>query len=224
MEDPESEIVTLSWCIGSEPGSCDQIQNTPVDVTFTKMSAFLDQPATNGNKFHVTVTAVNSAGLSATMISDGVTVDYTSPVAGMVVAGQNNHTDYINNDDTIYVHWSGFKDTVSGIRSYAFALCEKKNASRCPLEFTNIDLQTNVTLSGLLNFWLSSRLTILLRIVFRKQEMPGREKNEHKSQTNERLFLFFKVMQLDYLFENSFYLILSSVTRPDLTSYLFKNF
>ena len=149
VEDPESEIVTLSWCIGSEPGSCDEIQKTPIDVNSTKMSAFLQQSAANENKYYVTVTAVNSAGLSATMISDGVTIDHTSPVAGMVVAGQNNRTDYINNDDTIYAYWSGFEDTASGIKSYEFALCEKKNASVCPLEFKDIGLQTNVTLTGL---------------------------------------------------------------------------
>ena len=149
MEDPESGILTLSWCIGSVPGSCDRIQNTPIDITFTKMSVFLKQPAKHGSKYYVTVTAVNSAGSSTTITSDGVTIDYTSPVAGVVVAGQNNAKDYIKNKDTVYAHWSGFEDGMSGIRSYEFALCEKKNISTCPLELTNIRLETNITLSGL---------------------------------------------------------------------------
>ena len=148
VEDPESDILTLSWCIGLLPGSCDQIQNTPIDVTFTKMSAFFQQPAKNGNKYYVTVIAVNSAGLSTAVTSDGVTIDYTSPVAGVVVVGQNNQTDYITNSDTVYAHWSGFEDAVSGVRSYEFALCEKKNTSTCPLEFTDIRLETNITISG----------------------------------------------------------------------------
>ena len=149
IDDPESDIVTLSWCIGSVPGSCDQIQNTPVDVTSTKISAFLEQPAEGDYIYYVMVTAVNSAGLSTTMVSDGVTIDYSSPIAGIVVAGQNNNTNYINNDDIIYVHWSGFEDTVSGIKSYQFALCEKRNSSNCPLQYSDISLQTNITLSGL---------------------------------------------------------------------------
>ena len=148
VEDSESDIVTLSWCIGSAPSSCDVIQNTPVDVSCTKIVAYLEQPAKDGNQYFVTVTAVNSAGLSTSMVSDGVTVDHTSPVAGMVVARQNNKTDYINIDNTICVHWSGFEDTVSGIGSYQFALCEKKNLSNCLLEFIDIGLQTNITLSG----------------------------------------------------------------------------
>ena len=149
VEDPESDIVTLSWCIGSQPGSCDKIQDIQINATSTKIFALLEQPAKDGEKDYVTVTAVNSAGLSTTTTSDGITIDYTSPVAGIVAAGQNNHTDYIKNDDIINVHWSRFEDKVSGIKSYQFALCEKKNTSTCPLEFTDIGLQTNVTLSGL---------------------------------------------------------------------------
>ena len=148
-EDSESDIVALSWCIGSEPGSCDQIQNTPIDVNSTTIHALLPQPVKDGQKNYVTVTAVNAAGLRKTVTSDGVTVDYTSPVAGKVVFGQNNPTVYIKDGDTIYVHWSEFEDTVSGIRSYEFALCEKQNASTCPLEFTDVGLQPSVTLSGL---------------------------------------------------------------------------
>lgn len=149
MEDPESGIMTLSWCVGSVPASCDRIQNTPMDVTSTKISAFLEQPANDGNKYYVTVTAVNTAGLSTTMVSDGVTIDYSSPVAGMVIVGQHNRTNYIKHDDIIYAHWSGFEDSVSNIKSYQFALCESKNTSTCPLEFTYIGVETNVTLSGL---------------------------------------------------------------------------
>ena len=95
------------------------------------------------------MTAVNGAGLSTTMVSDGIIIDYTSPSPGMVVAGQNNSTGYIRDGDTIHAHWSGFEDTVSGINSYQFALCEKQNISSCVLEFANIGLQTNITLSGL---------------------------------------------------------------------------
>ena len=149
VEDPESAIVSLSWCIGSLPGLCDQIQSTPMRVNSTKMSAFLQKHANNGNKYYITVTAVNAAGLSTTMISDGVTIDYTSPVAGIVAAGQNNYTDYIKNEDIIYAHWSGFLDSVSGIRSYQFALCEKRDSSNCPLEYADVGFQTNITLSGL---------------------------------------------------------------------------
>ena len=148
IEDPESDIVSLSWCIGSMPGSCDQLENTLIDVTATEISAVLPQPARDGNNYYVTLNAVNGAGLSTTMVSDGVTVDYTQPSPGVVVVGQDNGIEYMKNGDTIYAHWSGFEDTVSGIISCQFALCEVKNKSSCALEFANVALQTNVTLSG----------------------------------------------------------------------------
>ena len=148
IEDPESDIVTLSWCIGTTPGSCNQIQKTIIDVTSTKISTVLPQPAKDGDKYYVTVTAVNGAGLSTTMVSDGVTIDYTSPSPGVIIVGQDESMDYIRNGEPIYAHWSGFEDTVSGIMSYQFALCEMKNRSSCALEFTSIGLQTNITLSG----------------------------------------------------------------------------
>ena len=149
IEDPESNIVALSWCVGTTPASCDQIQNTPIDVTSTKVSTVLPQPAADGNRYYVTLTATNSAGLSTTMVSDGVTIDYTSPRPGVVVVGKDDSMGHIKNGDAIYAHWSGFEDAVSGIISYQFALCEMKNSSSCALEFTNIGLQTNITLSGL---------------------------------------------------------------------------
>jgi hypothetical protein len=149
IEDPESDIVSLSWCIGTMPGSCDQIENTVIDVTATEISAVLPQPAREENKYYVTLNVMNGAGLSTTIVSDGVTVDYTQPSPGVVVVGQDDGIEYIKNGDTIYAHWSGFEDTVSGIISYQFALCEVKNKSNCTLKLTNIGLQTNITLSGL---------------------------------------------------------------------------
>jgi hypothetical protein len=82
------------------------------------------------------------------MESDGITIDCTSPVEGIVVVGEKYKTKYLRSDDTVHAHWSGFNDTTSGIGSYKFALCEHSNRSACPQAFTNIDLETNITLSG----------------------------------------------------------------------------
>ena len=148
VEDPESDIVKLTWCIGSIPTSCDQMHDNLINVTSTKVTTFLPQPANEGDKYYVTVTAVNGAGSSNVMVSNGVTIDYTSPTPGMVVVGRTTHVEYIKPDETIHAHWSSFKDAVSGIKSYQFALCEDKNSSACPLVFTDIGLQTNITVSG----------------------------------------------------------------------------
>ena len=149
VEDPESDIVKLTWCIGSIPTSCDQIDVTSIDVTSTKVSALLPKPAKDGDKYHMRIAAVNGAGLSNVMVSNGVTIDNTSPTPGMIVVGRTTFVEYIKPDETVHAHWSGFEDAVSGIKSYQFTLCENKNFSACLLKFTDIGLQTNITLSGL---------------------------------------------------------------------------
>ena len=94
------------------------------------------------------LTAVNGAGLSNVMVSNGVTIDYTLPTPGMVFVGRTTPVKYIRPDETIYAKWTEFKDAVSGIKSYQFAICENKNSSACPMMFTDIGLETNITLSG----------------------------------------------------------------------------
>jgi hypothetical protein len=124
-------------------------------VTVTKISTILPQPGRDGNKYYVKLTALNGAGLKTTIVSDGVTIDYTSPSPGIVVVGQDDTIDYIRNGDKIFVYWAKFEDALSGIISYQFALCEVKNRSNCVVKFSNIGLQTNVTLSGRCVFMVS---------------------------------------------------------------------
>ena len=148
VEDPESDIITLTWCVGSRPQSCDLHPSASLDVTATKSSTYLKQPMKNGETYYVTVKASNGAGLTSAMATDGVTVDYTPPRVGMVIDGEGDDIDYLKDGDTVYARWSGFEDPESGIKSYQFALCEKENITACPTAFSDTGLQTNISLSG----------------------------------------------------------------------------
>lgn len=148
VEDPESEIIALTWCVGSRPRSCDLKPSTSLDVTASKISSYLDQPLKNGDMYHVKIEATNGAGLTVIMVSDGVKVDFTPPGVGMIIDGQDNDTDYLKHGDTVYARWSDFEDKESGIKSYQFALCEKENITVCPTAFSETGLQTNISLSG----------------------------------------------------------------------------
>ena len=150
VEDPESDIVALTWCAGSRPQSCDLKSSTSLDVTATKISAYLNKPLKNGDMYHVTLKAINGAGLTIIMVSDGVTVDFTPPDVGLVIDGQDDDIDFLKDGDTVYARWSDFEDLESGIKSYQFALCEKENITLCPTAFSETELQTNISLSGLL--------------------------------------------------------------------------
>ena len=151
VEDPESDVISLTWCLGSRPRSCDFKPSTSLDVTASKISTYLNQPIKNGDRYYITLMATNGAGLTSIIVSDGVTVDYTPPSAGMVIDGQNADTDYLKDGDTVYARWSEFEDGESGIKSYQFALCEKENITACPTAFSDTGLQTNISLSGWFN-------------------------------------------------------------------------
>ena len=148
VEDPESDIITLTWCVGARPRSCDLYSSTSSDVTATKISAFLSHPIKNGGRYYVTVKATNGAGLTSVVASNGVTVDYTPPRVGIVIDGQGDDVDYLKGGDTVYARWTEFKDLESGIKLFQFALCEKENKTVCPTAFTDTGLQTNISLSG----------------------------------------------------------------------------
>ena len=148
VEDPESDIITLTWCIGTRPLSCDLYPSSPLNVTATKISAFLNESIKNGERYHVTVRATNGAGLTSAMATDGVTVDYTPPRVGMVIDGEGDDVDYLKGGDTVYAQWSEFEDQESGIKSYQFAVCEKENITACSTAFSDTGLQTNISLSG----------------------------------------------------------------------------
>ncbi|XP_028399029.1 uncharacterized protein LOC114522522 [Dendronephthya gigantea] len=149
VEDPESDIIALMWCVGSRPGSCELYPSTSSDVTTTKISVFLNQPIKNGEMYYVTVNATNGAGLTSVVASNGVTVDYTPPRVGIVIDGESDDVDYLKGGDTVYARWTNFEDLESGIKSYLFALCEKENVTVCPRAFSDTGLQTNISLSGM---------------------------------------------------------------------------
>ncbi|XP_028399178.1 uncharacterized protein LOC114522645 isoform X2 [Dendronephthya gigantea] len=147
-EDPDSGIITLTWCIGSGPRLCDLNPSSSLNVNATKISTFLNQPIKNGESYYVTVKAINGAGLSGVLASNGVTVDYTPPRVGTVTDGIDDDVDYLKSGNTVYARWSEFEDPESGIKSYQFALCEKENVTVCPMAFSDTGPQTNISLSG----------------------------------------------------------------------------
>jgi hypothetical protein len=149
VEDPESDVISLTWCVGSRPRSCDLRAIASLDVTANKISGYLSQPIKNGDRYYVTLKAANGAGLSSVMVSNGVTVDYTPPNVSVIIDGQDDDIDYLKEGDTVYAGWSEFQDVESGIKSYQFALCEKENTTACLTAFSDTGLQTNISLTGL---------------------------------------------------------------------------
>ena len=155
IEDPDSDVIQLTWCVGTKPRSCDLKSRSSLANTQTKTSAFLDRPLKASDKYYVTLEAVNGAGDRSIMVSNGVVIDYIPPKAGVVIDGNDTDIDFIRNDETIYAHWTGFVDLESGVMAYMFALCEKENITSCPSPFSDIGKERNISLTGWENISLS---------------------------------------------------------------------
>ena len=149
IEDPESGIVDLTLCIGSKPGTCDIKSAMVIKPTDTKASTYVPRMSA-GEKYFVALFATNGAGSTTVMVSDGVVIDYTVPVAGHISLG--NGGGYLADGDIIEAQWSGFEDPESGIKFYQIALCEKVNTTNCIVSFVDAGKETNISFSGLSNY------------------------------------------------------------------------
>ena len=138
----------MSWCAGLSSGTCDLVNEMQLGQDSTFVSRFLTKPIMNGQRYYVTVKATNGAGVTTSVTSDGVTVDDTPPIAGIVIDVAVIDINHVNGESDISASWSDFQDVESGIDSYEVAFCDSWNLSSCPQTFTKVGNATNVTIAG----------------------------------------------------------------------------
>ena len=148
FEDLESDVIKVTWCAGLSSGDCDLVKETQLKPDSTSVRNILTQTIKNGQRYYITVTATNTAGVTTSLTSDGVTVDDTPPISGTVIDGIVSDVDYLNGDGDVSASWFGFEDLESGIESYEVALCEARSLSSCPHPFTGVGKTKNVTITG----------------------------------------------------------------------------
>lgn len=162
FEDLESDVISLSWCAGLSPGSCNLVQKSELTPSSTSTRKVLNEPIKNGERYYVTVNAVNGAGVQTTYTSDGVTVDETPPTSGIVIHGDGRDSKYVNGEQDIHAQWINFEDLESDIDSYEIALCDARNVSFCPQSFTGVGKATNVSITGKLKRYTYSYIYVCL--------------------------------------------------------------
>ena len=148
FEDLESDVIKLTWCAGLSSGVCDLVNETQLKPESTFVHKVLTQPIKNGQRYFVTVTATNTAGVTTSLTSDGVMVDDSPPISGTVIDGIISDVDYLNGEGDVSAGWFGFEDLESGIESYEVALCATRSLSSCPQPFTRVGKTKNVTITG----------------------------------------------------------------------------
>ena len=124
------------------------MKETQLTLDSTSVSKILTQPIKNGQRYYTTVSATNTAGVTTSLTSNGVTVDDTPPISGNVIDGIISDVDYLNGEGDISASWFGFQDLESGIASYEVALCDTRSLSSCPQPFTGVGKTKNVTITG----------------------------------------------------------------------------
>lgn len=117
IEDLESGIDKVEYCVGSTPSNCRIKPFT--HIYQNKSFVCLDCKPHAGIMFFARFRITNRAGLSKTFTSDGVTVDPSPPQIGRVFDGERAEIPDVEKIDvswTPVVTWFGAQDPVSGIR------------------------------------------------------------------------------------------------------------
>jgi hypothetical protein len=77
-----------------------------------------------GSRYINQITCANRDGFTITSVSNGVIIDLTPPISGIVVDGADfsNDIDFTSGGTVVKTVWRGFKDSESGIKGYRWAL------------------------------------------------------------------------------------------------------
>ncbi|XP_053381647.1 uncharacterized protein LOC123555884 isoform X2 [Mercenaria mercenaria] len=102
-----------------------------------------------GTKYYITVEACNRAGTCRSLSSDGVVLDNSPPVHGIVKVGSSvHHHKYLPTGDSVHISWYGFEDPQSGIDHYEYCLGTKPLLCNV-LSFSSGLLQSGIIKTGL---------------------------------------------------------------------------
>ncbi|KAK7496778.1 hypothetical protein BaRGS_00011987, partial [Batillaria attramentaria] len=148
FRDAGSQITQYEVWFGTSVNADDHVQK--MDVGLNTSWSFPTSGLERGTRYYVTVRAVNGAGLMTTAFSDGVTVDVTPPVTGVVFAADRyTHRPAQTSTTTLPASWHGFQDAHSGVTSYYVTLNDVTANSTSLMPFRRVGTKTEYTLSGL---------------------------------------------------------------------------
>ncbi|XP_064646780.1 uncharacterized protein LOC135499763 [Lineus longissimus] len=121
FSDPHSGVVSYSWSVGTCVGCGDILKDHPVGANTDAVATNLEVTLCQGKTYYATVTACNGVGLCSTASSDGVLIDSTPPIKGLVQDGVGlQDIDYQNHRKYVGAKWWGFLDAQSGISYYSW--------------------------------------------------------------------------------------------------------
>ncbi|XP_067670393.1 uncharacterized protein [Haliotis asinina] len=127
FDDPHSGLSSFQVSLGTQPYLDDVQAETHVGLG-TEMSWTGDLPL--GVKLYCSVKACNHVGLCSKSASDGIILDNSPPVPGVVFVGHDGqHQKYHGHATTLPVQWFGFEDPETGINHFDW--CVGTAAGKC---------------------------------------------------------------------------------------------
>ncbi|KAI8510730.1 hypothetical protein Bbelb_116460, partial [Branchiostoma belcheri] len=117
FHDSHTALLGYSWSVGTSPG-CDDVMEAE-DVGLLQEASVEHLRLVSGKRYYVTVTACNVAELCTSVTSDGVVIDNSPPMAGIVYDGVDDMDLSFQASRTFLgAHWFGFHDPHSGLSHY----------------------------------------------------------------------------------------------------------
>lgn len=127
--DPQSDIASHAWAIGTSPGANDVRDWTDVGTSTSASAAGL--ALVDGTRYYVSVRARNSAGLEASASSDGFVPDASAPLLTAVNDGAGADVDFVaslTSLTSLTATWQA-SDSESGVVLYEWAIGTSSGAT-----------------------------------------------------------------------------------------------
>ena len=117
--DSNGKIVEYDMCVGSNPGTCDVSDFVSFGMNIRGIITGLSLK--HNKRYFITVRATSESGYSTTASSNGVRIDNTPAVKGLVRDGQTlTDIDFQAEDTYIYANWDEFQDEESDVTTYTW--------------------------------------------------------------------------------------------------------
>ncbi|XP_061173567.1 uncharacterized protein LOC133182736 [Saccostrea echinata] len=142
FHDPHTELAYYEIGIGTTRDTNDVFPATSIGLLkeYCWANEFIP-----GEKYFTIIRACNKAGLCTSKSSNGVTLDNSPPIPGLVHVGMSDrHQHYISQKHVVSAQWIGFQDPHSDIEHFEF--CISKSRNDCDITaFENVLLSERIT-------------------------------------------------------------------------------
>ncbi|MEL1231586.1 MAG: lamin tail domain-containing protein, partial [Candidatus Neomarinimicrobiota bacterium] len=118
----------------------------------------------DGSMYFGSVRGTDAAGnQSNTLTGNGLTIDASQPIGGMVIDGDSIDLDFTSSTTTLTASWSGFTDEGSGISEYHYAIGtepgETQNVNWVSVGTDSLVTNSTLTLISGITYYVSVRAT-----------------------------------------------------------------